>query len=233
MMAESSSLERLPVADLVQGARQETMLFLRKLPTDGSHAFELFRRALALRDDAAWAGLYDLYRIVVKSWVLQRASLIFIDDLDALVNETFAKFAQAIDARKWPDFSQARALLAYLKSCAGSVVADNWRFRQRWSRDDPLDTVEQGLFLDDPADTIVEQLAARDLWRVMCSAISSEEERLVLQIVIAQGEPPRELQQCYPVLFPTIDDVYRVKRNLLERLRRNRAVLAFVRQRDT
>lgn len=232
MMTEHSSLEYLPIADLVQGARQETALFLRKLPTDGSHAFELFRRALVLRDDAAWSGLYDQYTFLVKSWILRRASTHFIDDVDGLVNAVFAKFFHAVNACNWQNFRDTRAVLAYLRCCAESVVADDRRLRQRWSREDPLDVMEQELQFDDPAEVVATQLVAQDFWHVVSNAVSGYKERLVLQL-IALGDQPRELQQRYPLLFPSVNDVYRVRRNLLERLRRNRAVQAFVRQRDT
>jgi hypothetical protein len=56
------------------------------------------------------------------------------------------------------------------------------------------------------------------------------EERLALRCLF--GYKPAEIHQHYPTVFPTVQDVYRVKRNLLERLRRNRALRAYLRERN-
>ncbi len=73
---------------------------------------------------------------------------------------------------------------------------------------------------------MIDQLAAREVWHIIDSEVTCQDERLIFQQVIVLGWPPREVQRCYPALFPGVRDVYRVKRNVLERLRRNHQLLA-------
>lgn len=183
-----------------------------------------------LRDEQAWAGLYELYNAVVSSWILRLVPKLANEDLDALVNGTFAKFACALPAQKWKDFSCVRLLLGYLKRCARSVVADHCRSQRARLREETVAFLDQAPVLDDPADVVTRQFAAQEIWRSIEHAGINSEERLILQAVCALGLSPRQLQQRYSLLFPTVDDIYRIRRNVLERLRRNHRLLALFAQ---
>jgi hypothetical protein len=71
-------------------------------------------------------------------------------------------------------------------------------------------------------------LAAQEVWQIINSEVTSWQERLILRAVYALGLSPRELQQRYPLVFPTVADIYRIKRKVLERLRRNRELQALL-----
>ena len=188
----------------------------------------MFRRAILLQDEQAWSGIYELYNAVVCSWILCRPATVH-GELEALVNEAFAKFSRNIGPERLKDFSSVGALLAYLRCCATSVLADHYRSQQAQSREEPLESIDtDGLVLDDPAYIVATQLAAQELWQIIWSEATSMEERLILCIVCAQGMSPRELQQRYPAIFPTVEDIYRMKRNVLERLRHSRELLQFL-----
>ncbi len=221
--------EQLPVAELVQATRGEIAQFLRGQPTDDVHGLALFRRAIAGRDDQAWSGLYTLYRAVVDSWIARQAPALSYEDRESLVNGTFAKFYRSIGPERIARFCSVRALLAYLKRCAWSVTADFRRSQQAWSREEPLEVTKmEESVLDDPAEIIATQLARQELWQILWREATSAEERLILQFVCALGRSPRQLQQAYPALFQSVEDIYRIKRNLLERLRRNQRLLALL-----
>ena len=53
------------------------------------------------------------------------------------------------------------------------------------------------------------------------SHLSSEEERALIYLKYELGLKSAEVQGRRPDLFPTVNDVYRVTRNLLDRLRRS------------
>jgi DNA-directed RNA polymerase specialized sigma24 family protein len=222
------SPELLPLDVLLQEAHQEISRFRGKQKTSNVAAFEVFRRALFLRDDEAWVSLYRLYAPLVEAWILLRRQGLVIQahELEGLVNETFAKFACAIDAQRWQQFPETRHLLAYLKCCAVTVAADAWRQQQRRSREASLDAIdlEQSPLLEDPVEAVINHLVLHDLWQAAGGVVACEQERLILEQHYALGVPLRELQSRYPQLFPTIDGVYGIKRNLLQRLRRSRAV---------
>ena len=225
-MIDMLAPEQLTVPELVQAARREIGEFLRGQPTDDACAFALFRRSIARGDDLAWSGLYDLYHAVVDSWIARQAPALSYEDREALVNETFARFYRSVSPEKLKRFPSVRSLLAYLKRCAWSVTADDRRSQRARSREEPLEfTDQEESVLDDPADIVAAQLATQELWQIIWGEATSAEERLILQVVCALGKSPRQLQQSYPLLFPSVEDIYRIKRNVLERLRRNHWLL--------
>jgi DNA-directed RNA polymerase specialized sigma24 family protein len=224
-MIELHSPEQLTVTELIREAHLETQLFLRDQSPEHVCAFELFRRAIVLRDEQAWFGIYELYNAVVSSWILHLVPKLEGPDFEALVNGVFAKFARAVNAQRGSDFSCVQGLLGYLKRCAESVVADHCRSQRARLREETFEFLDQEPVLDDPADLVATQLAAQELWQLIWREVTSVEERLIVQLVCALGLSPRELQRRYSHVFTSVDDIYRIKRNVLERLRRNKALL--------
>ncbi len=224
-MIEMRTPEQLTVTELIQQSRREIAQFVHQQATDDSCAFELFRRAIVQRDEQAWSGIYGLYNAVISSWILRQVPKLADEDLEALVNRVFAKFAHAMNAQKERDFSCVRALLGYLRRCVESVVADHCRSQRARLREETFEFLDQEPVLDDPADLVATQLAAQELWQLIWKEVTSVEERLIVQLVCALGLSPRELQRRYSHVFTSVDDIYRIKRNVLERLRRNKELL--------
>ncbi len=233
-MIASCQLHQLPHESVLHFARQEVQQFLRHEPTDGSpYSWELFRRALVLRDEGAWVGIYELYHNMVWSWLLRsqfRHPSLSVDDLPDLVNEIFAKFARSISPERFTDFVAVPALLAYLKCCARSVLMDADRKAQhREVNEEPLETAffDEPLGMDDPVYEIAERECAEQLWHLLLSEMQTPDEHLVLYALCMTDVPPRELQRRYPQVFARVEDVYRVKRNVVERLRRSQTIRAW------
>jgi hypothetical protein len=70
-MIEMRAPEQASTTELIQDTRREITQFLHKQPTGDSRAFELFRRAITLRDEQARSGIYELYSAVASSWILR------------------------------------------------------------------------------------------------------------------------------------------------------------------
>ena len=95
-------LTQLPLAVLEQQCRTEIAAFQRSRsasPERSRGQYELFRRALVLRDEAAWVVLYTLYEYLVNRWLWTaggNCSWLTSQECDALVNLVMSKFARAI-----------------------------------------------------------------------------------------------------------------------------------------
>jgi hypothetical protein len=76
-------------------------------------------------------------------------------------------------------------------------------------------------------DQIVGRLSAGELWQTIAAELQDEPERLVAYLSLVRGLKPAQVQSLHPEYFPGVADVYRIKRNVLERLRRNAGVLKF------
>ena len=77
------------------------------------------------------------------------------------------------------------------------------------------------------ADAAVGQLAGSDLWGVIAAEAQDEAERRAayLCFVLETARSPGTLSRNCAA---TVDDVYGIKRNLLDRLRRNPRIRAFL-----
>jgi len=228
------AVERLSVNDLARSCAEETQKFLHQSASDDRYCLEMFRRAIVGRDDDAWACLYQQYAPLVLTWVNQHQSasvLLGQEGSSTLVNAVFAKFAQALTPAKMTNFTSLAALLKYLKMCVHSVIADEIRSRQTRQYEETLDAIEQEPASDDPAEDVISGISMQHLWQVIQGELHNEEERLLIYLAYVQGMKPAEICAHQRQHFATVEDVYRVKRNVLERLRRNQRLLAFVKYR--
>ncbi len=225
--------ELLSINNLARCCSEETNKFLKQSASNDRFCLEMFRRAIVRRDDDAWACIYQQYAPLVLTWVTQHQSatpLLGQDGSGPLVNAAFAKFSQALTPVKMANFDSLAAILKYLKMCVHSVVADEVRSRQARQYEETLELVEHEPASDDPADDVVSNISAQGLWKVIQEELNGEDERVLIYLAYVQGMKPSEISSEHRRLFPTVDDVYRIKRNVLERLRRNRRLLTLFRQ---
>jgi RNA polymerase sigma factor (sigma-70 family) len=226
---QDAPLHLLPMNDLARCCSEETNKFLRQSASNDRFCMEIFRRAIVQRDDDAWSCIYQQYAPLVLTWITQRQSaapLLSQDGSGPLVNAVFAKFAQALTPAKMENFDSLAAILKYLKMCVHSVVADEVRARQSRQYEETLEMIEQEPASDDPADDVISSISAQGLWQIIQEELNSEDERMLIYLAYIQGMKPSEISIRQQRLFPTVDDVYRIKRNVLERLRRNRRLQA-------
>ena len=219
------SLERYAVPELARCCAEETSKFLKQNTSNDQYCMELFRRAIVKRDDEAWLYIYQQYSPLVLTWINQHQSaapLLGQEGSGPLVNAVFAKFAQALTPAKMGNFDTLAALLKYLKMCVHSVVADEVRARQARQYEEALEAIEHEPASDDPADAVVSHMSAQGLWQIIQEELNGEDERVLIYLAYIHGMKPSEISSQHRRLFPTDDDVSRIKRNVLERLRRNR-----------
>lgn len=221
---ESAAPERLPPADLCRHAREQMARYRKGLPSDDRFNLEMFRRAVAERDERCWQDLYDLYAEQIQSWCRQSGAGLRID-VDEAVVRTWAKFWANYTPAKLAAASGVAAVLAYLRMCARGVMMDAAREQQRSARGEaglPLDhaAVQQAASTPAPDDGVAADVAAEMLWQAVHRCLRDARERELVLLTFELGPRPAQVQARRPDLFPTIADVYRVTRNMLDRLRR-------------
>jgi DNA-directed RNA polymerase specialized sigma24 family protein len=210
------------ITELATGCRREGTRFRRGEPCSTDFALELFRRAICERDELAWEALVVEYRQLVRTWVRQPPA---IDDLseDDLVNGTFARFWSAVKPERWHEFASLPAVLHYLKLCARSLVLDNVRAK-RHARTVSLDCLPDVAMSVGEEGSIAE-LSANELWKEVRGALPDEREQLLAYLSMVCEMKPAEIRARHPTRFTSVAEVYRMKRNVVERLRRNPAIL--------
>jgi hypothetical protein len=223
------TLRELRLSDLASRCREETLRFLRGEPRDDAFCFEIFERAVVGGDDDAWEAVIRQYRGIVLSYVGQHTVAVMLHEPDDYwVNRAFQRFWSAVGADRFAQFPDLAALLKYLKLCVHSVLLDEARARRAGtttSLDEVPDTA--------PASTnaersVVGKMAGEQLWETILAELQDETERVVAYLSFARDLKPAEIFDRYPKLYESVADVYRIKRNVIERLRRSPQVRAFL-----
>lgn len=215
-------VEQIDVPGLARRCQEETDRYLRGEAFSERFCFELFRRAIVERVDAAWAGVYAQYSSLVRIWLKTRM------DEDEGVNAAFERFWHAVDAAKFARFGSLAAVLSYLKMCVHTTVLDHARAQRQNTLDMDLDTIQSVSAPDSVEGTVGERLAAAELWRQVSEVLTQEAERRVIYLSYVVGLTPREIQARHGREFPRVDEIYRYKRSALDHLRHSPALHTFI-----
>jgi hypothetical protein len=225
-------LRRMLLAEVARLCREETAKFLHRLPSRDEFCYELLRRAIGERDQAAWDAVFAQYRGVVLAWVRQHpAGSAVREDDEYWVNRSFERFWSAVGPERFALFPNLATVLRYLKLCAHSVLLDAVR---ALGPQPPVPLTEQAVATGaaggvvDAEAVAAGEVAVQELRRAIDAELHDEAERLVAHLCLVLDLKPREVYERHPDRFADVADVYRVKRNLLERLRRSPAIRRFL-----
>jgi hypothetical protein len=217
----ADDLRDVPLDILCAEARVQEDNFVSGLPSDGAAGVELFRRAIDDRDDDAWAAVMGLYRGLLKAQVSRQVVRGLVDeDSEFCIDRAFQRFWQATRTGRMHQFTDLASILKYLKMCLGSVMLDEARSRRRQPLTSIDDVPADATLSADPTALVISHIAGRELWLAIEQQLHDKAERLVAHLSFVAGLTPREIHACHPEHFADISDVYRLKRNVIERLRR-------------
>jgi DNA-directed RNA polymerase specialized sigma24 family protein len=223
-----TELRRLTLAGVAHRCTQETDLFFQRQSHDPQYCFELFRRAIMDRNERAWELVYAQYRQLVAGWVERHSAFPASgEEIQYFVNRAFEKMWVALTADKFSHFSDLKSLLRYLQMCVHSVVLDQVRVAEQ----SIADVQAEGWVADSSeTDPIVENRALarvhrQEFWREINGRLRNEKERRVVYGSFVLALKPRELHAQFRETFRDVNEVYRVKENVLARLRRDAELL--------
>lgn len=207
---------------LARHCQEESEHFFQRRAHDPRYCFELFRRAVQERDERAWTLVCSQYEPLVAGWV--RRHQMFPgsgEEVSYFVNGALAKFWSAVGPEKFEEFPNLKSLLRYLQLCVASVVTDHVRAADFHDRLESLPpTVEE----DEKADVerrALERASRESFWEIVADRLNSEDERLVVHFSYVVGLKPSQIQEYRPDRFDDVRDIYRIKENILARLRRD------------
>lgn len=223
-MSSQPELRVLTLTGVAYRCGKETQLFFQRQANDPRYCFELFRRAIEERSQAAWDLVYRQYLVLVCSWAQRHPSFPTCgEEAEFLANCAFEKMWGALSAERFARLPDLKSVLRYLQMCVHSAVVDQARLWEMPGADLPS---EESTTMAD-----AEGLSARDqaldradrsrFWEELGLRLVSEQERKVVYGSFVLALKPREIVAEYPGTFEDIGEVYRVKANLLERLRRD------------
>jgi DNA-directed RNA polymerase specialized sigma24 family protein len=223
-MPSNIDLHALSVTGLTHRCAQETESFFQRHPYDPAPCYELFRRALLERNQRAYERLYSQYEPLVAGWVERHPSFPGAgEEVQYFVNRAFEKLWHALTPEKFRRFPDLKSVLSYLKLCTHSVVIDHARVRQHALLDEESSdaTLANHAAGGDVEDDAIERAQQQEFWRQINLRLADEKEQAVVFGSFVLAMKPAELQVRYAHLFGDVREVYRVKQNVIDRLRRD------------
>ena len=211
---------------------EESDRFFRRQEHDPRFCFEIFRRAIQNRDEKAWECIYHQYQSLVASWVKRHSLFQALDeDCDYFASWAFEKMWAVLTPEKFTSFPDLKSILRYLQMCVHSVLTDAMRAQQQAGlyevdlegREDREDSHQ-----DSPEEQVFQRSMAEDLLATLYEKCSNAKERRIVYASFVLGMKPGDIFEVYGEEFQNTQEVYRVKENLLARLKRDREFIQYL-----
>jgi DNA-directed RNA polymerase specialized sigma24 family protein len=232
-VAQLAAPQRMTVDGLALQCAQETERFFGGQDHDTSYCFELFRRALGENDQQAWEMVYAQYRPLVAGWVARHPDLAHVGgEIEEFANRAFERMWAAWTPDKFARFSDLKALLAYLKMCAHSVVVEDVRRAGPDARavsfsDLPEELVDAQPDKVSTEGEVLRGERSRELWSLVSARLRDDRERTVVHCLFVLDLKPATIRAQHPDMFRDTREVYLIRQVVLERLSRDAQMKKF------
>jgi hypothetical protein len=187
---------------------------------DGHYCLELLRRATLEQMDQAWSLLQQCFSEPIRVWIRShpgRDVALLYDSEENLIAQTFSRFWYAIHEQH-VEFTRFSAALLYLWATLNGILIDTARshlcmqLRQ-------VSLPELGGSAEPTAEV---PLDGQNIWKSIEPLLVDERERRIAYLLYFCGLKPREIVIRCANEFDDVKEIYRLNRNIIERLRWNR-----------
>jgi hypothetical protein len=221
-MSHEIKLEHMAVAELAHKCAQETENYFHQQVNDSSYCFELFRRAIQESNQTAWEIVCIQYQPLVTGWVKKHRGFETTgEEVEYFVNGAFGKIAATLTPVRFDGFPNIGSLLRYLKMCVHSVIVDYNRAVEQANLYPLEDASEEASTEPATEDQALDRSHDQALWDWINAWLDDEKERRVIYGLFVLALKPQEVYEHFRTLFSEVDEIYRVKQNVIARLRRN------------
>jgi hypothetical protein len=211
-----SALSALSLSELAEQCLLEINAYRCGEPSTEVHSIELLRRATLQDDQEAWASLQQCFAGIVRGWLHRHSSrkvAARLNSEETYVALAFERFWQAT-VQQQVAFRTLAGALAYLRASLNGALLDTLRAYAR-PREVPL--LESGV----PGEPSFEDRSASlELWEILQRVLPSEREQRLAYLLYHCNLKPREIVHFCQEEWPDVQEVYRLRRTILERLLR-------------
>jgi peroxiredoxin/DNA-directed RNA polymerase specialized sigma24 family protein len=211
--------EDMSSSALADRCMREISNYRRGEACNDQYCLEMFRRAMLGQDDSVWTLLverFDEYMLGLFRRHVRREAASRIDSPENYVAKAFERFWLAAVHNQQLQFTTLAAILCYLRSCLNGAILDTLR---AYSRSREVVLPEQGC-PDDPAVEDHEE-EGQGLWETIKDLLPNGRERRLAYLLFHCNLKPREIVRLCPQEFNEVKEVYRLRRNIIERLLRD------------
>lgn len=215
---DEESPRSMNIAALTERCMKELHNYGQGAPSDDRFGMELFYRALVQRNALAWEAAQHCFHESMYRWMRGhplRDVACRYDSEENYVALGFARFWQAMVGKQQSMFQSLGAAMKYLRACLHASVIDTLR---AYSRARVVGLPEAGE-AGEPSHE--DNYDSGELWQVISHLLPDERERRLTYLLYHCGLKPRAIVHfCYEE-FNDVQEVYHLRRNIIERLRRN------------
>jgi hypothetical protein len=183
-----------------------------------AYGVELLRRATVREDQEAWSWVQQCFSEMVRGWLRRhpsREAACRLESEENYVAQAFERFWQATTLTRHLEFKTLAAALQYLRASLNVAILDTLRAYAR-PREVPLP--EPG----EPGEPQVEDHTdSSEVWEILQTMLANEREQRLAYLLYHCGLKPREIVRFSPQEFSDVQEIYRLRRNIMERLLHN------------
>jgi len=203
----------MSLPELTNRCTNEIQKYNQREPHNDQCCLEIFRRALLQQDSQAWSVLMERFHSIVLSWVRRHPQSQAVRDIDSEENYvalTFERFWRVTVRNKTLEFTTLAGALAFLRACVNSVIIDTLRSQKEIPIPENFERVAP------------EPDESNQHWEVIKGFIPNTREQRLAYLLYYCGLKPRQIVQFFPQEFNDVHEIFRLTRNIIDRLRRNK-----------
>ena len=206
----------LPV--LAAQCLRELNNYRRGEPCTDTYGLELLRRATIQDNQEAWAWVQHCFGGMVRGWLRRhpkREVACRLESEENYIAQAFERFWRATAFNQRVEFSTLAAALQYLRASLNGAILDMLRAYAR-----PREVSLPGP--GEAGEPLVEDSSDNsEVWDILQMILSNPREKRLAYLLFHCGLKPREIVRFCSQEWSDIQEIYRLRRNILERLLRN------------
>ena len=182
------------------------------------YGLELFHRAIVQSDQEAWTWVQHCFEAMVLGWVRchpQRAVACRMESEEHYVAQAFERFWQATACHRQLQFRTLAAALQYLRASLHGAILGTLRTYQRPGE---VSLPESGT----PGEPFIEDVTCNsELWDILKGMLPDPREQRLAYFLFYCGLKPREIVQLCSPEWSSVQEIYALRRTIMERVLRN------------
>jgi hypothetical protein len=192
--------------------------YRRGEPCTDAYGLELLHRAIIQSDQEAWVWVQHCFGGVVRGWLRhhpKREVACRLESEENYVAQAFERFWQATAFNQRVEFRTLAAALQYLRASLNGVILDMLR---AYTRPGEISLPGPG----EPGEPFGEDNTENsEVWESLLLILTNPREQRVTYLLFHCGLGPREIIRFCPQEWSDVQEIYRLRRNIMERLLRN------------
>ncbi len=208
----------MSLPELAAQCLRELGNYRRGEPCTDTYGLELLHRATIQDNQEAWSWVQHCFGGLVRGWLRRhpkREVACRLESEENYVAQAFERFWQATAFNQRVEFSTLAAALQYLRASLNGAILDMLRAYAR-PREVPLPGPGE------PGEPLVEASSDHsEVWDMLHKILSDTREQRLAYLLFHCGLKPREIVRFCSQEWCDVQEIYRLRRNIMERLVRN------------